>query len=86
MLYFVCKILNLRNFNKKYDGNKPLTVYIDWFVRERKLKYNLNFDTPLNQGSNYAFARLKSTLDTIGVETTNNLNSCNVENNNIIFG
>jgi hypothetical protein len=85
-VYFACKALNYRTFKKKYDGNRPLAVHVDWFVREGKLAYNLNFDSPLKQGGNYAFARLKSALDTLGVETTNDLNSYNVENSNIIFG
>lgn len=84
-VYFACKALNYRTFKKKYDGNRPLAVYIDWFVRKGKLAYNIDFDTPLKQGGNYAFKRLKSALYTLGVETTNDLTLYNVENSNIIF-
>ena len=29
-VYFACKALNYRSFADKYDGNRPLAVYVDW--------------------------------------------------------
>jgi len=29
-IYFACKALNYRTFKKKFDGNRPLAVFVDW--------------------------------------------------------
>ena len=83
-VYFACKALNYRTFRQKYDGNRPLAVYVDWSANNGKLQYEIKFDTPLKQGGNYAFAHLKDAMDKLGVKTTNDLNSDNVENPNKI--
>lgn len=83
-VYFACKALNYRTLRKKYDGNRPLAVYVDWHVNNGKLAHQIHFDTPLRQGGDYAFAKLKAALDSLGVETTNDLTSCNVEDTDII--
>lgn len=84
-VYFACKALNYRTFCKKYDGNRPLAVYVDWYVENGKLAYNICFDTPLKQGGDYAFKKLKIALDTLGAETTNDLTSFNVEDTDKIY-
>lgn len=84
-VYFACKALNYRTFKDKYDGNRPLAVYVDWYIRNGKLAYNLCFDTPLQQGGDYAYNRLKTSLDLIGAKTTDDLDCSNVENIDKIF-
>lgn len=83
-VYFACKALNYRSFRQKYDGNRPLAVYVDWFVSNGKLEYTLQFDTPLEQGGDYVFKRLKIALDELGVKTTDDLNADNVKDTTII--
>lgn len=83
-VYFACKALNYRTFRQKYDGNRPLAVYVDWSANNGKLQYEIKFDTPLKQGGNYAFAHLKDAMDKLGVKTTDDLNSDNVEDPNKI--
>ena len=78
-VYFACKALNYRTFRQKYDGNRPLAVYVDWFVNNGKLDYKIQFDTPLEQGGDYAYKRLKAAMDVLGVKTTDDLNGENVE-------
>ena len=78
-VYFACKALNYRSFKHKYDGNRPLAVYVDWSVNNGKLSHQICFDTPLQQGGNYAYERLKKALDQLGIETTDDLNEENVE-------
>ena len=78
-VYFACKALNYRTFRQKYDGNRPLAVYVDWSANNGKLDYTIQFDTPLEQGGDYAFARLKAAMDLLGVKTTDDLNDENVE-------
>lgn len=78
-VYFACKALNYRTFRQKYDGNRPLAVYVDWYANNGKLDYEIQFDTPLEQGGDYAYSRLKAAMDILGVKTTDDLNSANVE-------
>lgn len=47
-VYFACKALNYRTYHKKYDGNRPLSVYVDWNVRDGKLDPVLVYDNPLD--------------------------------------
>lgn len=47
-IFFACKALNYRTFKQKFDGNRPLSVYINWKVENQRLKPYYIFDTPLN--------------------------------------
>jgi hypothetical protein len=84
-VYFACKALNYRTYKDKFDGNRPLAVYVDWFVRNNKLAYEIKFDTPLQQGGNLICANLKKALLELNVKTTDDLNSSNVEDPTIIY-
>lgn len=84
-IYFACKALNYRTFRQKYDGNRPLAVYVDWFVNDNKLDCEIKFDTPLKQGGDYASGKLKYALNALGIETTDDLNADNVKNIAIIY-
>lgn len=84
-VYFACKALNYRTFREKYDGNRPLAVYVDWFENNGKLDCKIQFDTPLEQGGDYVYARLKAAMDMLGVKTTDDLNSENVEDTSKIY-
>lgn len=83
-VYFACKALNYRTFRKKYDGNRPLAVYVDWSAKNGKLGYEIQFGTPLKQGGDYAYERLKTAMDLLGVKTTDDLDNSNVEDPNKI--
>lgn len=77
-VYFACKALNYRTYHQKYDGNRPLAVYVDWFASDGKLDYTIQFDTPLKHGGNYAFDRLNRALTLLNVKTTDDLDASNV--------
>ena len=77
-VYFACKALNYRTFYDKYDGNRPLAVFVDWNVVNGKLVSELVYDTPLLQGGDYAYSKLAAALRRLGVTTTDELNSRNV--------
>jgi hypothetical protein len=72
-IYFACKALNYRTFNSKFDGNRPLAVYIDWHISEGKLAAKFCYDTPLLQGGNFVYSRLIKALRALGVSTTDDL-------------
>lgn len=73
-IYFACKALNYRTFKEKYDGNRPLAVYIDWFVTNGKLDYTIIFDDPLTHGGDYVATKLKEALKMLHVKNTDDLN------------
>lgn len=83
-VYFACKALNYRSFEDKFDGNRPLAVYVNWFVRNNKLAHEIVFDTPLQQGGNLICSKLKKALLELSVSTTDDLDLYNVEDNSII--
>lgn len=83
-VYFACKALNYRSFIDKYDRNRPLAVYVDWFIKDGKLSHDICFDTPLQKGGNYVHRELKNALNELRVITTDDLNHDNVECTEII--
>ncbi len=72
-VYFACKALNYRTYHKKYDGNRPLSVYVDWNVRDGKLDPVLVYDNPLDTKGNEVAAKLIKSMEEIGVETTRDI-------------
>ncbi|WP_421785210.1 hypothetical protein [Gardnerella sp. DNF00983] len=72
-VYFACKALNYRSIKDEYDGNRPLAVYVNWFVNNGKLDYKLVFDRPLLEKGDAVYERLKSALDLLGISNTNDL-------------
>lgn len=77
-IYFACKALNYRTYEGKYDGNRPLAVYVDWDVQNGKLVSRLVFDTPLQQGGDYAFGKLDRAMKSLGITSTSELGVHNV--------
>ncbi len=84
-LYFSCKALNYRTFRKKYDGNRPLSVFVDWKVKDGKLDYQLVYNRPLTTKGDEVFKRLEFALNELGVENTDNLTDDMVANKDIIY-
>ena len=77
-VYFACKALNYRTFRGKYDGDRPLAVYVDWWAEGGRLCSALRFDTPLMQGGDDAFEGLHRAMRQLRVRTTDELNAGNV--------
>lgn len=85
-IYYACKALNYRSLEKKYDGNRPLAVYVDWYENENKLDHRIVFDEPLVHGGNDVFKRLEFALNKLNIKDTNDLNENNVVNyDNIVY-
>lgn len=89
-IYYACKALNYRTYEQKDDGNRPLSVYVDWHVTDGKLDYDIVYDAPLVTGGKYAREKLLAALLQLGAKSTDDLNEDNVvdyekivyENNN----
>ena len=86
-IYFACKALNYRtkrvdengNLDPKYDGNRPLSVYIEWSKKDDVLHADFVFDRPLENGGDYAFDQLWKALYEMGITTTDDIDEDNVD-------
>lgn len=86
-IYFACKALNYRtkrvdengNLDPKYDGNRPLSVYIEWSKKDDVLHADFVFDRPLENGGDYAFDQLWKTLYEMGITTTDDIDDSMVD-------
>lgn len=72
-VYFACKALNYRTYLDKYDGDRPLSVYVDWSVIDGKLNPTLVFDNPLNVKGTEVANKLKGALKTLKIKTTKDI-------------
>lgn len=84
-VYFACKALNYRTYEEKYDGDRPLAVYVNWSLQNGKLFSTIEFDTPLKQGGNIICHNLKRALFTLHVNTTDSLDEHNVNDITTIY-
>jgi len=88
-IYFACKALNYRSLHKpepKWDGDRPLAVYVNWKVQDGFLTYDLVFDNPLIKKGNEVAEKLKQSLRELRISNTNEIDENNVKEDNIIFG
>lgn len=72
-IYFACKALNYRFDKNKWDGPRPLSVYVDWFVDNGKLDAHLVFDNPLKLNGNEVGEKLKGILRELKIKKFDDL-------------
>lgn len=72
-IYFACKALNYRFDKNKWDGPRPLSVYVDWFVDNGKLDAHLIFDCPLEHEGNEVGKKLKGILKELKIKKFDDL-------------
>lgn len=82
-IYFACKALNYRTFHSKYDGDRPLSVQVDWKIIDGKLTHELIFDHPLEMNGNATAQRLLTCMRILAIKNTDSINSSNAESKNI---
>ena len=70
-IYFACKALNYRATVNKWDGPRPLAVYVDWNIADGKLHGKLIFDQPLQKDGDEVGEKLKSLLRTLKINASN---------------
>lgn len=68
-IYFACKALNYRFDENKWDGPRPLDVYVDWFINNGKLDAQLIFDEPLGHRGREVGEKLKSILKELKIKS-----------------
>lgn len=84
-VYFACKALNYRTFKKKFDGDRPLAVQIDWENRDGILVPKYNYSDPLTRKGKEICQNLLTTLDSLGITDTNGINSTNFLNQELVL-
>lgn len=76
-VYFSCKALNYRTFERKYDTNRALAVQVDWKIKNDKLTYDLVYDRPLEMNGEEMVNRLLACLQKLNIRTTDDINEDN---------
>ena len=76
-IYFACKALNYRTFAKKWDGNRPLSVQVNWSAKQNKLIPELVFDHPLIVKGNEVANRLVHYMKMLNIKNTDDINEDN---------
>ena len=82
--YFACKALNYRTFEKKWDGDRPLSVQVDWSARGGKLVPELVFDKPLKVRGNEMAERLITCMDKLHIRNTDDIDENNAGTDRIV--
>lgn len=85
VVYFACKALNYRTFEGKYDGNRPLSVFVDWNVVDGKLDGRLVFDAPLTTKGDRVADQLLECLAILGIDTTDDIDDHTVTDSSFII-
>lgn len=71
-VYFVCKALNYRVSKGKWDGDRPLSVYVDWFLdNDGKLQGKLKFEKPLSVKGHAIGTNIKKILAKLEIDKNN---------------
>lgn len=83
-IYFACKALNYRSFKDKWDGNRPLSVQVEWSVENNRLVPKLVYDKPLIVRGNVVAERLKQYMQNLNIKNTDDINEDNVGTDRII--
>lgn len=83
-IYFACKALNYRTKKQKFDGNRPLSVYVNWYAENGKLKHELVYDTPLVTKGNAVCEKLLKAMSALGIKTTDDITESNIDDYKIV--
>jgi hypothetical protein len=70
-IYFACKAVNYRMSKDKWDGNRPLSVYVDWSIIENKVKAKIVFDDPLSMHANVIGLNIREILKELNIASVN---------------
>lgn len=83
-IYFACKALNYRSFDEKWDGNRPLSVQVNWNVLDGKLVPELVYDKPLLVKGNEMAERLLSYMKELHIKNTDDIDDDNIGTDRIV--
>jgi len=86
-VYFACKALNYRTLKvpAKWDGNRPLSVFVNWTIVDGKLNHEIIYNNPLNVKGNEVAEKLKLALESLNIQNTDNITMTNIVDNSIVY-
>ena len=61
-IYYGCKALNYRSKKKKMEGNRALSVQVDWHVEDEKLSIDFEYEKPLMRDGKQMKAAVETCL------------------------
>jgi hypothetical protein len=70
-LYFACKAINYRVQKSKWDGDRPLAVFINWYLIDNIIHGQLIIENPLSTKANLIGNNLKEILNQININKDN---------------
>jgi hypothetical protein len=70
-IYFACKAINYRGQHDKWDGNRPLSVYINWRIVDGVLKAEFVMDKPLEKKADEIGKNIKNILKALNIHSNN---------------
>ena len=70
-LFFACKAINYRVEKSKWDGDRPLAVFINWVLDNNILYGNLIIENPLSTKANQIGDNLKVILKQLKIDKIN---------------
>jgi len=70
-IYFACKAINYRMQCDKWDGNRPLSVYINWKIVDEVLKAEFVMDKPLEIKANEIGYNIRNILKALNIKSNN---------------
>lgn len=70
-IYYACKALNYRADKDKWDGDRSLSVYVEWTLNNGIVSGTLIFDEPLKKKGNEIGENLKKILKKINITKDN---------------
>ena len=70
-IYFSCKALNYRVNEKKWDGDRPLCVWVNWHIKENLLHSELVFNNPLETKGNIVGNKIENILSDLKLNANN---------------
>lgn len=83
-IYFACKALNYRTFAGKWDGDRPLSVQVNWYAKDNKLVPELVYNKPLIVKGNEMADRLLYCMKILNIKTTDDIDEYNAGTDRII--
>lgn len=70
-IYFACKAINYRSKLDKWDGNRPLSVFIKWTLVDDVIKAEFIMDSPLETKANEIGENIREILNQLGINSKN---------------
>ena len=75
-IFFACKALNYRFDENKWDGPRPLAVFVEWYLNENnQLTAKLDFEHPFMKNGNESGENLVNILKELGIKEFDDLKS-----------